>query len=167
MNIHELMQRFAQVGSTTIGKGPKHPTSPNSESLPEIEKYFASHPILKQDQGYVDFLECYSAASADGWLDGKIFIHIFGFDTNITSHLGGPDEWIFDTEKGFCSFAYIQIPKPHLVDDGCAYSFDITGLRSWGVYKSSDTGDIVYDYEWYCGSFLEWLEDIIEKQGLL
>lgn len=170
MGIHDLMKRFAQVDPTMIGRGPRHPISPNPESISEIHKYFEEHPILRQDKGYVDFLECYSAATADDWLDGKINIDIYGFDTKITLHLDSTSELPRDWKNGFTPFAYVQIPREkQRIDDGYIYAFDITGKRPFGVYQLRDTIEEIKvdDYKWYCDSFLEWLEDIIDKKGLI
>lgn len=171
MNIHKLINRFTQAGPTTIGNGPRHPISPNPKSLPDIREYFATYPMLRQDQGYVDFLECYSAATADGWLDEKVFIHIYGFDTNITVHLNATAEVPPDKKLGFMPIAYLQIiKKTQRFDDGYIYNYDITGKRPFGIYQRIDSTELELesnDYEWYCDSFLGWLEDIIDKKGLI
>jgi hypothetical protein len=37
------------------------------------------------------------------------------------------------------------------------------GKRPSGIYRVINYGE----YEWYCSNFLEWLEKLIDKKGLL
>lgn len=56
------------------------------------------------------------------------------------------------------------------IDDeiGLDYAFDATGRRLRGVYQLiSHSQRESETYEWYCGSFLEWLEELIDKKGQL
>lgn len=64
-----------------------------------------------------------------------------------------------------CS-SVIQIAKtPNPVDGeiGIGYGFDATGNRLWGIYRfmEEEKG------EWYSESFLQWLNEVIDKKGRL
>jgi hypothetical protein len=172
MNLHELIEGFVNLGYASVGFGPRHPDMPVHKLQSEIEAFFTRYPSLQSDQGYVDFLLTYSAASID-WPDERLVMEIYGF-SDFTTSLPHPDEPLID-ENGFFRFAEIQI-GPILEDNtvGIEFAWDITGERRDGIYRRILTmADYDRDawkyitYTWYCGDFLEWLEDVVNKQGKL
>ncbi len=158
-----LMRQFETLGYATVGSGPDHQHNPQPEKKKEIEQFIEQHDFLRQAPDYVTFLFCYAAAAVY-WPGGELTIEIYGFDENITAHLVldqgflGP---IIDTE-GFFLFCGSRIwpvgEDPIYID----YAFDATGQRRWGVYRK-----ITGQYEWYCETFLDWLQVLIEKKGRL
>lgn len=166
MNIHELMQKFAELDYTTVGRGPKHPSFPRLELQAEVESFLAQYEFLQQDKGYVDFLECYAGGMID-YPNGEVFVDIFGFLDEVSFHLTKDEGSIIEDNGyyGFCT-SVIRIGQsaiPAESDVGIGYAFDATGNRRWGIYRFIEGGE----GEWYCESFLKWLEQIITKKGNL
>jgi hypothetical protein len=170
MNLHEVMGRFVRLGNVTVGMGPKHPSGVATEVQEEIDTFLAKYPALRRDQSYVDFLEYYSAAAVD-WPNEKLIIEIYGFSDEISLLIAHPDEPLLD-EDGFYKFAEIMIKTGRKIVDsfGMEYAFDTTGERRAGVYHRVAPPRVYTEtlpYEWYCSTFLEWLEHVVEKQGRL
>lgn len=168
MDIHSLMKKFSNLGYASIGRGPKNTESPRSELQQEIDNFLDEHPYLRNDSGYVDFLEYYSGARVD-FPEGELVIDIFGFLEEIGFHLIKDRFGESDIdEQGYFMFCttVVQVAKdsdPNNEELGLDYAFDATGKRTWGIYRVINYGE----YEWYCSSFLEWLEKLIDKKGLL
>lgn len=53
----------------------------------------------------------------------------------------------------------------HLIDNThhIGFAFDATRERSWGVYRCVVGADT--EYQWYCQTFLEWLERLVRNDG--
>lgn len=77
---------MSKLGYAAVGRGPKHPESPNLELQKEIDSFLEQYSFLRKDQGYIDFLEYYSGAMVD-WPKGELVIAIFGFLEEISFHL--------------------------------------------------------------------------------
>lgn len=170
-DLHDLMGRFQELGVLEdIARGPKHPESPRPALAPQIAAWLEQHPCLRRDPGYVDYLEQYSGA----WIDTNIpaiQVDIFGFDDGGTStHLVHGDGDAIDRE-GMMPFAAVnfQVGPDLAPADGSTpgseprsmvFGFDTTGTRPWGVYRHDAA------WEWYCDTFLEWLERLVERGGL-
>ncbi|AFZ27880.1 hypothetical protein Cylst_5903 [Cylindrospermum stagnale PCC 7417] len=166
MDIHSLMQKFTELGYVTVGRGPKHPESPSLELQKEIDSFLEQYSFLRKDPGYIDFLEYYSGAMVD-WPKGELVIAIFGFLEEISFHLIKDGGEVID-DDGFYAFctSVVRVGEGQDMENesiGLGYTFDATGTRRWGVYRSIEGGEC----EWYCDSFLEWLEKLIDKNGLL
>ena len=166
MDIHSLMQNFTELGYVTVGRGPKHPESPSLELQKEIDSFLEQYSFLRKDRGYIDFLEYYSGAMVD-WPQGELVIAIFGFLEEISFHLIKDGGEVID-DDGFYAFctSVVRVGEGQDIENesiGLGYTFDATGTRRWGVYRSIGGGEC----EWYCDSFLEWLEKLIDKKGLL
>lgn len=174
LDIHTLMRRFSALPNARIGYGPRHPTQPNAALKKEIAIFLDQYSFLRQDQGYIDFLECYSGASS--YLNSvtrHIVIDIFGFIRDLSTHLTqdtdlGPivdDEGYFDFAGGMVAIKEPTGSPRVAILLGAA--FDATGDRKWGIYRSkSETPDHTGIY-WYCETFLEWLNLVIETEGEL
>jgi hypothetical protein len=166
MDIHSLMQNFTELGYAAVGRGPKHPESPNLELQKEIDSFLEEYSFLRKDPGYIDFLEYYSGAMVDSPKE-ELVIEIFGFLEEISFHLIKDGGEVID-DDGFYVFciSVVRVGEGQDMENesiGLAYRFDATGTQRWGVYRSLEGGEC----EWYCDSFLEWLEKLIDKKGLL
>src|SRR5260221_13257818 len=102
MDIQTLINQFVNLGHAQVGRGPKYPAEPATHLLPEIDSFLDSYSFLKQDKGYVDFLEFYAGASVF-WPNGELIIDIFGF-TKVSSHLLNLEGPVVD-EDGYLMFA--------------------------------------------------------------
>jgi hypothetical protein len=136
----------------------------------EIDEFLQKNQILRNDQGYVDFLETYSAASVD-WPNEMLIIQIYGFSPEITIEVAHPDEALVDKD-GFFRFAEIILKTGDTKKDfvGLSYAYDTTGKRPYGVYQSTlpyGADFRTIPYKSYGNSFLAWLKDVIEKKGKL
>lgn len=164
MNIHSLMEKFSKLPEAALGRGPKHPSMPNLALRDEIEAFLKEHPFLTKDRGYIDFLECYAGARAFR-ADGSLVVDIFGF-TEISSHLIEADGPIID-QDGFYGFSDGIFQDRAGIDVGIGGRFDATGNRRRGVYRSRYSRPNEIDIYWYCESFLEWVEVLIDTKGHL
>jgi len=169
MNIHEVVKGFQALGYVTLGAGPKHPKG-NPKTQLEIDAFLKQYPTIAQDQGFVEFLEYYSAAAVD-WPNEQLTIEVYGFSPDITLEIARPEEPLED-HNGFFRFAEILItPGP----DGeqsiaSTYAMDVTGTRAAGIYHklsvwSEDSR--MMDYGWHCDNFLVWLSRVVRAGGRL
>jgi hypothetical protein len=170
IDLHEVMKHFITLGNVTVGMGPKHPSRVAREMQEEIDQFFARYPALHRDQSYVDFLEYYSAAFV-GWPHRTLMISIYGFSEDVTIPIAQPDEPLVD-EDGFHRFAEIIVKTGEGRSDfvGMEFAFDATGERKSAVYHRTAPMGVdsrTLPYEWYCDTFLEWLIQVVEKQGRL
>jgi hypothetical protein len=174
MNLDDLMSKFKALGKDSwVGRGPQHPTDPNLNLAALTQQWLDVHPFLFKDPEYVLFLQCYSGAEIDqaGNGFGIAIAGFSGFGGNL--HELGPGK--FDasrpclTEDGFYPFATCCGTK--VLGDfktfvAIEFSFDATGNRQWGVYRSMSRRHGAETKEhMYCGTFLEWLERAIELRG--
>jgi hypothetical protein len=168
MDLSVLMHRFTELEYASIGFGPRHPTAPNPMLQPNVDAFLAGNPYLKKDQGYVDFLETYSAAAVN-WPNQELMIDIYGFTPEITIYLPDPDEPLTFNGSFFRfaeSFVKTGPDKRDFV--GLSFGFDSTGVQKPGVYRHVYLpGDDwkTLPFVWYKASFLEWLEDLVNKAG--
>ena len=122
------------------------------------------YPFLRQDEGYVCFLEMY--AGGVFWRDqDALSLGLFGFDSELSTHLvKGPGDTV---EHGYLTFCDMVIPPradPFGKDAiGLGFGFDATGERRWGVYRLLGEGRADY----YCETFLQWLRLFVEREGRL
>jgi hypothetical protein len=160
MNIHSLMHQFAQFDGAQVGHGPKHPTEPNLTLTEEIATFFNHYSFLQHDQGYVDFQEYYAGASVIILSDNNLTvdIDIFGF-LDVSTHMTKYEDPIVD-EDGHLVFSYILFNKKQ-------FSFSFNTNREWGVYRTVVWENLDRQTSWYCATFLEWLERLIQYQGRL
>lgn len=167
LNIHSLMKEFSRLEGAEIGRGPKHPSSPDPSLAPEIEEFLNQYPFLRQDRGYVDFLECYAGAWVM-WPNLDFVVDLFGF-ANVSTHIVKEDGYVVDP-TGFLKFCdgLVRIHKGvgHEGVLGQGFAFDATGKRRWGVYRSI-TDEVESDKYWYCETFLQALAALIETKGNL
>jgi hypothetical protein len=165
MDIHSLIGKMASLDGAVIGRGPRHPTNPDPDLAPVVEKLFVEYPFLRKDQGYVDFIECYAGAFINSQEDDLV-IDIFGLSNVSTNLLYGEGDII--DEDGFLTICDIAIGidrGPGLDKEiiGIGFSFDATQSRQPGIYRYLINAPV----DWYCKTFLELLDAIIEKRGRL
>jgi hypothetical protein len=165
MNIHSLIGKMASLEGAVIGRGPRRPINPDTDLAPVVEKLFVEYPFLRKDQGYVDFIECYAGAFIDSQEDDLV-IDIFGLSEVSTNLLYGEDDIIDkDGFLGICSIAIGIDRGPGLDKEliGGGFSFDATQSRRPGIYRHLINAPV----GWYCETFLELLDALIEKRGRL
>lgn len=172
MDIHSLMDRFSKLDGAAVGSGPKHLVSPDVELQKTINHFLEQHPFLRRDQGYIDFLEGYAGASIERLDKPDVVLDIFGF-TDVSSHLitGEGDvinpDGFFDIAGGtYPGENYKQKSLPYLLrikSLGCC--LDTTGKREWGIYRTRYNQAKEKEVYWYCRTFLEWLEILIDTDG--
>lgn len=160
MDIHGIVKQFLLLDGASVGVGPKHPSTPNTEIVSEVEAFLREYSFLGSDRGYVEFLESY----AGGILtpsDGSLGIDIFGFDSQ-SSHIIYLEGAIVD-EKGFLTICdgYISIRENEAIQEKpLSFAFDASGNRRWGIYYPPEE-------RWYCESFTEWFELLVTTKGRL
>ena len=160
MNIHTLMTQFAQFEHAKIGRGPKHPTEPNVSLHTEVNTFLESYPFLRNDTGYIDFLECYAGASIFNQ-NSPFTVDILGFAGNsISTHMFEMEESVID-EEGFLMFGYLMLDDKSLGQHQISFGFDATHHRLPGVYQYVSQVDAQWD--WYCATFLEWLDKLLHQ----
>jgi hypothetical protein len=164
--LNELMRRFAEeFEGAVVGQGPKHPDSPRPELQSEIDQFLNEYPFLREDAGYVAFLETYAGATVDS-PEGVIVV-IFGFLLDVGLHITEDEGPLIDDE-GFLTFATVQVRTAegkegfHEYTD-MAFGFDATGERPPGIYRKIDFNPTA----WYCQDFLTWLRLLVENRGRL
>jgi hypothetical protein len=164
--IYQMIKKLHELGIVETGRGPKHPTLPNTELVEEIAEFLETYSFLKTDQGYVNFLERYAGLLL--YRDSDFLsLGIYGFDNDVSLHLVNGEGELID-EAGILTFADLTLPlqegdqsSENLTAIG--FGFDSTQQRHWGVYRCIDG----QPYHWYCRSFLEWLEKFYNNQGRL
>lgn|SRR5574341_1603885 len=167
MDPDAIMTDFARLEYAMIDFGPKHPTNPVPELQREIDEFFSEYPILRRDKGYVAFLETYSAAAVF-WPNQELVIQIYGFSEEMTEHLLYPDEPLLEQGR-FLRFAEVMIEEEEDVV-GLSFAWEVTGQHSPGVYRQLRQGGADWKttpYTLYASTFLNWLEEIVTKNGRL
>ena len=157
MYLHTVIARFAELEGATVGVGPKRSFYPDVKTQGQIDLFLNSYPFLCQDRDYVDFLSFYAGANVLRG-DYDLMVDILGF-SDVSTHMLDWEEPVVD-EDGFLMFSLVILRnKQHI-----GFGFDATQHRKWGVYRSvvDDKGS---PYLWYCNTFLEWLDQIVQKDG--
>ena len=166
------MQRFAQLPNARVGQGPKLWPYPNPALQKEIDDFLNQYPFLRQDQGYVDFMEYYAGASIypsdddEAVNDDELVIDLFGFNDGIALHIV-KDEGQIVGKDGFLCFCSTETWDEKVDPDfiiETEFLFDATQKRKPGIYLRSSVRP---EAEWFCETFLEWLELLIDKKGKL
>ncbi len=163
-HLRQLIRGLVTLGEPLIDFGPKHYAAPNPSLQPEIDAFFEMYPALGRDAGYVEFLEVYSAAVVEKY--ESLIVEIYGFSHEIATHVAHPDESLIE-DGDFFRFAEILLlgKDDRGIGIGLGFSFDLTGRRPSGVYRSIDQDGKQTPHEWYCSTFLEWLEQVVQKKG--
>jgi hypothetical protein len=183
----KLETKIAQIQSilgpiVSIGRGPRHPTHPNHNLQQITDKYFGLFPQARSDTTYVEFMYQYSGLFIHEPQQGFV-VDVFGF-AEISSTLikwdgnffvegeSRPDE---DGFLIFCDAAFIKEHKaaqdfgtPNLYLDnriGTGFAFDMAGNRQKGIYRAINPDAKALDMIYFCASFDEWLQILIDTKG--
>jgi hypothetical protein len=163
--IWKCQTTFRQLPGAILDHGPDHPLSPDAEREREVEAYFRRYPFLLADSGYVAFVRRYLWAGTEG--------------DNVGIHVYAPVSEVYDPywnnpldEEGFFTFAtseYWLLGHPGRQNNiALGFGFDSTGDHRKGVYRSAMLASREQvPWSWYCETFAEWLERIIQRRGQL
>ena len=168
MQLHSLIQEFSKIKYSVIGKGPKHPDSPDINGEQELTQFLKDFPAFANDIPMIEFFEYYGTVEIfvpeTPYADFELIM--YGFDEEISMSLAHPDESL--EENGFYRFAEVIVRK----DDGdhvsANYAMNVDISRKQGIYyrvSSIATDSRTIPYRYHCSSFLEWLENIITHRG--
>jgi hypothetical protein len=170
MDMHSLVKEFSEWRNAEVGQGPEHPTHPNPELKAAVDGFLEEYPFLYNDAGYVEFLKSYAGAHVN-WPDDELVVDIFGFTEVSTEFTEGEDP-IIDKE-GYLTFCleFFRVQPGSEIESIqiLTFAFDATLQRRPGIYRQvvgKRPGDPVTT-AWYCDTFLEFLRDLIDKQGRL
>jgi hypothetical protein len=152
MTLDELVNDLSSLPHAEVGLGPHHSREPNSALEAEFSDVCLRFPFLCEAYpDYVAFLDRYGGGdiSLRGGADTILWIYGLGqwndlFATPLTA-----DE--------FYCFALWRNPSND--DDEVSYAFNARRGREMGVYETRNA----VSFEYYCGSFVEWLERIIAR----
>lgn len=157
-----LMTALGKLGDLETVCSPGHPAG--ARLVREVEDFLNQYVFLRNDAGYVAFLQRYAGAGFKSH-DDMLSLDLFGFSEDVTLHiLRGEGDVI---ENGLLTFADLLIPlEPgrgvFVNTKGCGFGFPATPQRQWGVYQISEGRSCRY-----CDSFLEWLAQFVDKKGRL
>jgi len=167
MTLDEMVAQLSERSLVSLGRSFAHPIWPNPALEQDVNQFLYHYSFLKQDAGYVKFLECYAGAfvfdhTSDSTLD------ILGFSIASSHIIDYPGEII--NEEGFLVFCvslvnFYENEKRQEVE--ISYAFDATGTRQWGIYAKTLAITRIQDvnprYMFYCNTFTDWLQRVIDK----
>ncbi|WP_146160468.1 hypothetical protein [Desmospora activa] len=166
MGIDDLFNQLGSIPGAKTGKGPRHPTQPANEIQKSIDDFLLSYPALRNDPGYVDFLEKYAGAYIENE-DQTQIVDILGF-SNVSTHIIDMEGPVVN-EHGFLIFAqciYSSIHDGKLTDSyEHDFAFSVTGAE--GIYWISTTLHTQNQpFIFYAENFLQWLRNLISAGGI-
>lgn len=166
MPIDDLVVTLGHLPGAYVGHGPHHPTEPRPELESEISRFLDQYPALRQDDGYLHFLQTYAGVMVTDPQE-EIGIDIMGFDPGVANlvDLEGP---VVDS-NGFLVIAmcsYGIMIEGHLSTWEYDFAFDATGTRQGGIYRLvAGDGIILQPFEWHKPNFEEWLVELNARRG--
>jgi hypothetical protein len=169
MNLQEIVKKLSLFEYSLVHGGPRHPEYPNPSFADQIAQVFEAYPKLRKYHDFVDFLEMYVGAIII-YPDNSVDAAINGV-WDYTEHL------LEDTaleENKYMRFASIMLhPSAEGQIRGIHFAFDISDAGQ-GIYRSANYNDAKAQfgmrrtpYEWYCDTFIEWLEKFVAADGRL
>lgn len=170
MNLDEIVNRFGQLQGAEVGCGYQHPTSPNPDLKVMTEDFIDQYPYLQQDPDYITFLRRYAGLVLTHKDDLEWYGLVYGFHFDWMPFVDLDEAHRFPDFDGFFIFCETSIIRSAVSAHGAHYAFDSTGNLKPGVYKRvrwEDVDPSEITYEWHCESFLEWLNDFVEKEGIV
>jgi hypothetical protein len=167
MGIDELVRLLESIPGARVGRGPRHPKDPDQAIGDQIEWFFDAYPALRNDSGYVDFMEKYSGVLIENPDETQI-VDVLGF-SDVSTGMLEMDGDVVD-EDGFLLYAqcvFHGITEGRLVDMyEYDFAFDISGERPPGVYRCSSTMRSQGEpYVWYADGFCSWLAELARNGG--
>lgn len=168
MNLDEVVNRFGQLEGAEVGHGYLHSTSPNLDLKDITEDFIAHHPYLHQDPDYIAFLRRYAGTSLDRE-DMQWHVLVYGFHFDWMPFIFLDEAHEFPSRDGYFIFCETTIIRSDVKNAlGAHYAFDSTGKLKPGVYQRVQWRHAdELRYEWYCGSFVEWFDDLVKQEGIL
>ncbi|MCB9458497.1 MAG: hypothetical protein H6670_02525 [Anaerolineaceae bacterium] len=172
MQLQEVMNKFIALEYANTSDSIEYPDAEYSH--PSILKNALAHlwtryPSLKADESFVEFLETYGEAlvipppiSASGTINSL---------WSYTSYL------LYEEEDavyhGFIIFCDVTVGDSDGPDEKITYAFKLSDMPS--VYRhqnDENTMDLYVSgaalpFERYCGTFIEWLERLVQAKGKL
>jgi hypothetical protein len=130
----------------------------------ELERLLGRYPFVRQAPDWLAFLTRYGGGTLTRD-DDMLSLGLYGFSHDATLHiLDGAGEPVDYGCLYFCDVVLPREPVKGYTDEtiSLGFGFEASGERSWGVYRIRDGNS-----EWYCETFLEWLERFVEKEGRL
>ncbi|HXM58416.1 MAG TPA: hypothetical protein VOB72_23655 [Candidatus Dormibacteraeota bacterium] len=165
--IDALVDRLSRLPGAQVGRGPRHPRSPDAAVAPRLDTFLSEHPTLRDDAGYIEFQEKYAGAMIQHPGRRQI-VDILGFSDASTDmqEMEGP---VVD-DDGFLVFAECI---HHITVDGRleevheqAFAFSVVSGRRPGIYRLVSTmADQSGEYRWYTDDFTVWLRDLVDNDG--
>jgi len=168
MDLDSLVDEFAKIEGAEVDRGINHPSDPSQEDPEGIWQYLASHPYLKLDPTYLEFLLTYGGAGIYVDLEDSrneyLRAYIAGFGTI------GPDLREGDsTEPQMFDFALCdtRLPigrKPTLVCSVFAFSIE----DDMNIYEKTFHGNQDFrrmQWEPFVPTFLDWFKIFVKQRG--
>jgi hypothetical protein len=164
-DIDALVERMARMQGASVGRGPRHPRSPDPSVEPRLHEFLDAYPEVRRDAGYVEFQEKYAGAIVQDPAETRI-LDVFGFGGAATNMLemDGP---VVD-EDGFLIFAQcLYYPDGGVIGmHEHDFAFSVSGDRPVGVYRHQSTLDhSVPGFSRYVDDFTAWLRDLLDHDG--
>jgi hypothetical protein len=195
MNVDELAKRFAALPGAKIGPYPA-PAAESEERATGVRHLVGGYPFLAKGPGYLDFLLRYGGGYVGRGPveDPDACLLIFGFGEFAEPMSGAPgadDAYyffaqllcqFFDAEAEATKVLVNTAPPGLLAEEMRAYdhyqgkSHDVIASFLFPAEPSAEHGVYVALWldlkrqaalRWIAGSFLEWLEVIVSRGGLL
>lgn len=192
MDIHQIIRQIATINDAEvfIGRGPRHPSTPDPTLEGIIQEYLEVYPFLRQDHGYIDFVESYAGLYV--YREAvDVVVGIFGFCYGISSLIEKTDQgFLWQGESSVVVDGFLVLSDVSLVLEekrgyqtstelvnnvvGAGFGFDTLGSRPWGVYRKNDVDPSISrtyyppirdTWYWYCSSFTEWLQILLDTKG--
>ena len=170
MKLDKLIEQFKNFEYAEVGKGYKHPISPNLALRDDCEEFFSEYPSLREDEDYVKFMEVYAGAVIDH-PEFELMVDIYGLSLDLTINVLHPDESLVERERffGFGEVDYHPLGKTREDASSASFFFNLTDISS-GVYRRPGVYKVDYrtvPIKWYCSSFIEWFEKLVQASGKL
>jgi hypothetical protein len=155
--LDDLVAKSVRIPGAVVGRGPKHPTEPNSSIEERVQSLFAAFPALRRDACYVEFMEKYAGALII--TEGRGVIDLVGLSGVSTDYV---EKDVPIEADGLIIFAM------------CAYdtyeydfAFEVSGERRPGVYRYVTSGPAsAPSPTWHAENFCDWLEELVDKEGM-
>ena len=161
--IDELIRRLGLLPGAIVGRGPCHPTSPDSTIKARLGEFYENFPSVRRDNGYVEFQEKYAGATVDDPRRG-MYLDILGF-SDASTDIMELEEPVVDPD-GFVLFA--ECLYHGTIDDASdMYEHDLAfNVRSQGVYcKTSTINTRSHGYRSHTDNFAAWLRNLTDCDG--
>lgn len=166
--IDSAIARFAELPGASVGRGPRHPTEPDSSAASRIEEFLDTYPALLNDPEYVEFLEKYAGASVVNEAASQL-VDVLGF-TDASLDLEEDFDAAVVDEDGFLMVATAIY---HLMDNGATtetlqhgFAYNVVDEGPFHLYQAySSDARLGQEYTPAYSSFADWLEQLVAHEG--